>query len=120
MLCFLLSNGCQSNDPLSAKNDPKSPWWELGFTEPNYLKVWVEDSAVRYKGQDVSTHGRLNSIGRVKSLKKMDLLLRNLFGLHHIFSRYRGGVKMVPDPIDVLVSSLTILTCLMSSGHLHS
>jgi hypothetical protein len=42
----LLITGCQSSIPLSAKNDPKSPWWELGFTEPHYMKVWVEDTAV--------------------------------------------------------------------------
>jgi len=46
MLCALLISGCDSSDPLSAKNDPKSPWWELGFTEPNYMKVWVEDTSV--------------------------------------------------------------------------
>jgi hypothetical protein len=42
----LLITGCQSTDPLSTKNDPRSPWWELAFTEPNYMKVWVEDTAV--------------------------------------------------------------------------
>lgn len=46
MICVLLISGCQPSDPLSAKNDPKSPWWELGFTEPNYMKVWVEDTSV--------------------------------------------------------------------------
>lgn len=46
MICFLLISGCQPSDPLSAKNDPKSPWWELGFTEPDYMKVWVEDTSV--------------------------------------------------------------------------
>ncbi|RIJ11434.1 DUF2931 family protein [Pseudomonas sp. 91RF] len=45
LLCTLLAAGC-SADPLSAKNDPKSPWWELGFTEPRYMKVWVEDTSV--------------------------------------------------------------------------
>lgn len=45
LLCTLLAASC-SADPLSAKNDPKSPWWELGFTEPRYMKVWVEDTAV--------------------------------------------------------------------------
>jgi hypothetical protein len=45
LLCTLFVAGCNA-DPLSAKNDPKSPWWELGFTEPNYMKVWVEDTAV--------------------------------------------------------------------------
>uniref|UniRef100_UPI000B873004 DUF2931 family protein n=1 Tax=Pseudomonas sp. Z003-0.4C(8344-21) TaxID=1855380 RepID=UPI000B873004 len=44
-LCALLIVGCHAQ-PLSAKHDPKSPWWELGFTEPNYMKVWVEDTAV--------------------------------------------------------------------------
>ena len=46
ILCVLLITGCQATDPLSAKNDPKSEWWELAFTEPDYMKVWVEDSAV--------------------------------------------------------------------------
>lgn len=46
LLCALWGTGCQPNDPLSAKNDPKSSSWELGFTEPYYMKVWVEDSAV--------------------------------------------------------------------------
>jgi len=45
LLAALLLTGCQT-DPLSGKNDPKNPWWELGFTEPYYMKVWVEDSAV--------------------------------------------------------------------------
>lgn len=46
LLCALFTTGCQSADPLSAKNDPKSESWELAFTEPYYMKVWVEDSAV--------------------------------------------------------------------------
>jgi hypothetical protein len=46
LLGALLLTGCLASDPLSGKNDPKSPWWDLGFTEPNYMKVWVEDSAV--------------------------------------------------------------------------
>ncbi|AZD85579.1 MULTISPECIES: DUF2931 family protein [Pseudomonas] len=46
LLGALLLTGCQASDPLSGKNDPKDPWWELGFVEPYYMKVWVEDSAV--------------------------------------------------------------------------
>ncbi|NNB42121.1 DUF2931 family protein [Pseudomonas chlororaphis] len=46
LLGALLLTGCQASDPLSGKNDPKDPWWELGFTEPYYMKVWVEDSTV--------------------------------------------------------------------------
>lgn len=45
LLCVLLVAGCNA-DPLSAKHDPRSPWWELGFVEPDYMKVWVEDTAV--------------------------------------------------------------------------
>ncbi|MCB2255177.1 DUF2931 family protein [Pseudomonas chlororaphis] len=45
LLGTLLLSGCHT-DPLSGKNDPKSPWWDLGFTEPYYMKVWVEDSVV--------------------------------------------------------------------------
>jgi hypothetical protein len=47
ILVALLITGCQSTDPLSTKNDPRSPWWELAFAEPNYMKVWVEDTAVQ-------------------------------------------------------------------------
>ncbi|CAI8837904.1 DUF2931 family protein [Pseudomonas chlororaphis] len=46
LLGALLLTSCQASDPLSGKNDPKNPWWELGFTEPYYMKVWVEDSTV--------------------------------------------------------------------------
>ncbi|QXH70990.1 DUF2931 family protein [Pseudomonas atacamensis] len=46
-LYVLLIAGCQSLDPLSAKNDPKSEWWELAFIEPDYMKVWVENSSVQ-------------------------------------------------------------------------
>ncbi|WP_081001230.1 DUF2931 family protein [Pseudomonas chlororaphis] len=46
LLSTLLLSGCLTTDPLSGKNDPKNPWWDLGFTEPNYMEVWVEDSAV--------------------------------------------------------------------------
>jgi hypothetical protein len=53
MLCILLVTGCQVAVPLSAKNDPKSEWWELAFTEPDYMKVWVENSSV----QDIITAG---------------------------------------------------------------
>ncbi|SDT32219.1 Protein of unknown function [Pseudomonas chlororaphis] len=45
LLGVLLLSGCHA-DPLSGKNDPKDPWWQLGFIEPFYMKVWVEDSAV--------------------------------------------------------------------------
>nr|WP_150647300.1 DUF2931 family protein [Pseudomonas fluorescens] len=45
-VCMLFLSGCQSSYPLSGKNDPKSDSWELAFTEPYYMKVWVEDSAV--------------------------------------------------------------------------
>ncbi|MNP05130.1 hypothetical protein D3C76_970740 [compost metagenome] len=46
LLGLLLVSGCQAMDPLSGANDPHSPWWSLGFVEPDYMKVWVEDSAV--------------------------------------------------------------------------
>lgn len=46
LLGALLLTGCLASDPLSGKNDPKAPWWQLGFSEPFYMKVWVEDSAV--------------------------------------------------------------------------
>ncbi|MCP1479401.1 hypothetical protein J2Y88_001712 [Pseudomonas chlororaphis] len=46
LLGALLLTGCWTSDPLSGKNDPKAPWWQLGFSEPFYMKVWVEDSTV--------------------------------------------------------------------------
>ncbi|MGE7955537.1 DUF2931 family protein [Pseudomonas sp. NPDC089530] len=67
LLGALLLTGCLASDPLSARNDPKSPWWELGFTEPYYMKVWVEDSAVedingklfRHTGRGTASGGAL-------------------------------------------------------------
>ncbi|WP_085610620.1 MULTISPECIES: DUF2931 family protein [unclassified Pseudomonas] len=47
LICALFMTGCQSANPLSAKNDPKSEWWEMAFIEPDYMKVWVEDSSVQ-------------------------------------------------------------------------
>lgn len=46
ILSVLLVAGCQTTEPLSAENDPRSDWWGLAFTEPDYMKVWVEDSSV--------------------------------------------------------------------------
>ncbi|MEW7857248.1 DUF2931 family protein [Pseudomonas chlororaphis] len=46
LLGALLLTGCQVTHPLSGKNDPHLPWWSLNFTEPYYMKVWVEDTAV--------------------------------------------------------------------------
>lgn len=46
LLCALMISGCHSSDPLAVKNDLKSEWWELAFIEPDYMQVWVEDSAV--------------------------------------------------------------------------
>jgi hypothetical protein len=46
LLGALLLSGCQAADPLSGTKDPHLQWWELGFTEPNYMKVWVDGSAV--------------------------------------------------------------------------
>ncbi|MDT4817667.1 hypothetical protein FQZ97_507500 [compost metagenome] len=53
LLGLLLVSGCQAMDPLSGARDNHSPWWSLGFAQPNYMKVWVEDSAV------IDTQGRL-------------------------------------------------------------
>lgn len=47
LLLGVCITGCQSSDLLSAKSDQKSKWWELAFTEPDYMKVWVEDSSVQ-------------------------------------------------------------------------
>ncbi len=46
LLCVLLLMGCQTGVSESGENDPKSPWWQLGFVEPSYMKIWVEDSSV--------------------------------------------------------------------------
>ncbi|MGE8174987.1 DUF2931 family protein [Pseudomonas fluorescens] len=53
LLALLSISACQTIDPLSAKNDYKAPWWYIGFTEPAYMTVWVETTAV------VDVHGRL-------------------------------------------------------------
>ncbi len=47
LLGALLLSGCQSSGPETGENDPKYPWWELVFVQPNYMKVWVEDSSVQ-------------------------------------------------------------------------
>jgi hypothetical protein len=47
LLGVLLLSGCQSGGAETGGNDPKYPWWELVFVEPNYMKVWVEDSSVQ-------------------------------------------------------------------------
>lgn len=47
LFCALWVAGCQSSNPLSGESDPKSEWWELAFTEPDYMKVWVVDSSVQ-------------------------------------------------------------------------
>ena len=46
LLGALLVSGCQIGGPETGANDPKSPWWQLGFVEPTYMKIWVEDSSV--------------------------------------------------------------------------
>ncbi|APC14786.1 hypothetical protein BLL42_03235 [Pseudomonas frederiksbergensis] len=46
LLALLSISACKTVDPLSAKNDPKLPWWGVGFTEPAHMTVWVETSAV--------------------------------------------------------------------------
>ena len=46
LLGALLLSGCQAADPLSGAQDRHSPWWDLRFTGPNYMEIWVEDSGV--------------------------------------------------------------------------
>ncbi|MGF6555620.1 hypothetical protein ABIA48_002000 [Pseudomonas sp. S30_BP2TU TE3576] len=46
LLATLAISACQPVDPLSAKNDYRTPWWYIGFTEPAYMTVWVETTAV--------------------------------------------------------------------------
>jgi hypothetical protein len=46
LLCALLLTGCQSGNAETGERDPKSSSWQLVFVEPNYMKVWVEDSSV--------------------------------------------------------------------------
>lgn len=38
LLGMLLVSGCQA----AGSQLPASPWWRTGFTEPAYMKVWVE------------------------------------------------------------------------------
>lgn len=47
LLGALLLAGCQAGDDKFSGNDPKSLSWELVFVEPNYMKVWVEDSTAQ-------------------------------------------------------------------------
>ncbi|MFJ2479510.1 DUF2931 family protein [Pseudomonas sp. NPDC087598] len=46
LLGVLLLAGCQTGSSESGAKDPKSPWWQIGFIEPSYMKIWVEDSSV--------------------------------------------------------------------------
>ncbi|EJM56496.1 DUF2931 family protein [Pseudomonas sp. GM48] len=46
LLATLAISACQSGDPLSAKNDYRTSWWYIGFTEPAHMTVLVETSAV--------------------------------------------------------------------------
>lgn len=46
LLGVLLLTGCQTGSSESGAKDPKSPWWQIGFIEPSYMKIWVEDSSV--------------------------------------------------------------------------
>ncbi|WP_160105815.1 DUF2931 family protein [Pseudomonas izuensis] len=46
LLAMLSLSACQPVDPLSAKDDYRSPWWYIGFNEPAHMTVWVETSAV--------------------------------------------------------------------------
>ncbi len=59
LLGVMFVTGCQAMDPLSGAGDPHARWWELGFSAPPYMTVWVETAAV----EDV--HGKL--IERVNS-----------------------------------------------------
>ncbi|RON43685.1 DUF2931 family protein [Pseudomonas frederiksbergensis] len=44
-LGMLLVIACQATDSQS-KSELTRKWWSLSFNEPNYMKVWVEDSTV--------------------------------------------------------------------------
>ncbi|AZE10779.1 hypothetical protein C4K10_2499 [Pseudomonas chlororaphis subsp. aureofaciens] len=71
LLGTLLLSGCQATDPLSGKDDPKAPWWQLGFTQPYYMKVWVEDTAVEDINSQLFKHtGRGSAAGGDPGLKK--------------------------------------------------
>lgn len=60
---LLLLTGCQVADPLSAKNDPKDPWWSLEFFGPTYMTGWVEASEVEDINGVVINHGSGGMIG---------------------------------------------------------
>jgi hypothetical protein len=38
--------GCQANGSVSSNTELTRKWWSLSFNEPNYMKAWVEESAV--------------------------------------------------------------------------
>ncbi|RON10506.1 hypothetical protein BK659_03060 [Pseudomonas brassicacearum] len=46
LMGLLLISGCQATDPLSAEQDPHSPWWSIDFQGPKYMVGWVENSTV--------------------------------------------------------------------------
>ncbi|WMJ02309.1 DUF2931 family protein [Pseudomonas chlororaphis subsp. aurantiaca] len=71
LLGTLLLSGCQATDPLSGKDDPKAPWWQLGFTQPYYMKVWVEDTSVEDINSQIFKHtGRGSAADGDPGLKK--------------------------------------------------
>lgn len=45
VLGVLMTAGCQASDTLS-QSELTRKWWSLSFNQPNYMKVWVEDSQV--------------------------------------------------------------------------
>lgn len=63
LLGALFLSGCQTADPLSAKNDPKAHWWSLEFIGPNYMTGWVESSVVEDINGQFFDHGSGGVIG---------------------------------------------------------
>lgn len=64
LVSVLLVSGCQATNAGSGEADPKYPWWELAFIKPNFMNVWVEDSAVEdINGKTVLRAGEGNASG---------------------------------------------------------
>lgn len=78
LLGTLLLSACQATELSAGRSDPNSVPWELGFTEPNFMRVWVEDSAVidvdgvlyRRVGSGVAAGGKNSSADAARGWRK--------------------------------------------------
>lgn len=78
LLGALLVSACQAKELSAEHLDPDSVPWELGFTEPNFMRVWVEDSAVvdvdgvlyRRVGSGVAAGGKSSNADAARGWRK--------------------------------------------------